>query len=145
MRAAAIDCGTNTLLMLIADIDARGVSAVDERAEIVRLGEGVDAGSRLAPAAMARTLATLEGYVRRIVELGCDCTLAVGTEALRRSQNGHLFINAATALLGRVGATLTVIDGEREARLCWRAVRASFPELAGARTVVDIGGGSTAL
>jgi exopolyphosphatase/guanosine-5'-triphosphate,3'-diphosphate pyrophosphatase len=69
----------------------------------------------------------------------------VGTEALRRARNGHLFVNEATARLGSVGGRFAVIDGEREARLSWRAVRAAFPSLRGVRTVVDIGGGSTEL
>src|SRR5437667_9984878 len=71
--------------------------------------------------------------------------MGVGTEALRRARNGHRFVNEATTLLGAVGGRFFVIDGEREARLSWRAVRAAFPGLAGPRTVLDIGGGSTEL
>src|SRR5262245_21821526 len=94
---------------------------------------------------MARTLAALNRYVERIRALGCAHVVAVGTEALRRAKNGHLFVNEATTLLGGVGGRFFVIDGEREARLSWRAVRAAFPSLSGVRTVVDIGGGSTEL
>jgi exopolyphosphatase/guanosine-5'-triphosphate,3'-diphosphate pyrophosphatase len=63
--------------------------------------------------------------------------------AIRRAENGAEFVNTATALLGTVGGRFQVIDGEREARLSWRAVRAAFPSLTGPRTVVDMGGGST--
>jgi exopolyphosphatase/guanosine-5'-triphosphate,3'-diphosphate pyrophosphatase len=143
MRIAAIDCGTNTILCLIADADSEGVVAVEDHARIVRLGEGIDSTKRLKPEAIARTLAVLGEYVERIRELGCAHVLAVGTESLRAVENGHELINAATTLLGQVGGRFQVIDGDREARLSWRAVRASFPEMKGVRTVVDIGGGST--
>jgi exopolyphosphatase/guanosine-5'-triphosphate,3'-diphosphate pyrophosphatase len=145
MRVAAIDCGTNTILLLIADVDGEGVRAVEDHAEIVRLGEGLDASGVLKSEAMARALAALDRYVERIRENACAHVLAVGTEAIRRASNGHLFVNEATARLGTVGGRFQVIDGEREARLSWRAVNASFPGLLGTRTVVDIGGGSTEL
>jgi exopolyphosphatase/guanosine-5'-triphosphate,3'-diphosphate pyrophosphatase len=145
VRIAAIDCGTNTLLMLVADVEEGEAVAVEEREEIARLGEGLDGSGTLAPEAMARALVVLRGYVARIAELGCSYVQAVGTEALRRARNGHLFVNEATALLGTVGGRFAVIDGEREARLCWRATQAAFPALDGARTVLDIGGGSTEL
>ncbi len=145
MRVAAIDCGTNTILCLIADVDSSGAVAVEDHAEIVRLGEGLDRSGQLLPEAMARTLSVLDRYIDRIRTLGCAHALAVGTEALRRATNGHLFVNAATTRLGTVGGRFQVIDGKREAELSWRAVRASFPNLHGPRTVVDIGGGSTEL
>jgi exopolyphosphatase / guanosine-5'-triphosphate,3'-diphosphate pyrophosphatase len=145
VRCAGVDVGTNTILCLIADVDGQTVQVVEDHAEIVRLGEGVDKSGELKPAAMGRALQALAGYVTRIRELGCDHVMGVGTEALRRARNGHLFVNDATALLGTVGGRFFVIDGEREARLSWRAVRAAFPALAGPRTVLDIGGGSTEL
>jgi len=145
MRVAAIDLGTNTILLLIAEVDADGVHAVEDHAEIVRLGEGLDATGQLAPAAMLRAREALARYIERISALDCAHVMAVGTEALRRASNGHLFVNDATAMLGEVGGRFSVIDGEREARLSWRAVRASFPSLQGVRTVLDIGGGSTEL
>jgi exopolyphosphatase/guanosine-5'-triphosphate,3'-diphosphate pyrophosphatase len=145
MRCAGIDIGTNTALCLIADTDGQSVEAVEDHAEIVRLGEGLDQSGALKPEAMARTRAALERYVTRIRELGCDHVMGVGTESLRGAVNGHIFVNDAASLLGTVGGRFTVIDGEREARLSWRAVRAAFPSLSGPRTVVDIGGGSTEL
>jgi exopolyphosphatase/guanosine-5'-triphosphate,3'-diphosphate pyrophosphatase len=119
--------------------------AVQEDADIVRLGEGLDRTGRLADAAIARALTTLARYVDRIAALGCERVLTVATEAVRKAENGRAFVDAADRILARVGGQLEVIDGEREARLCWRAVASSFPALAGARTVLDIGGGSTEL
>jgi exopolyphosphatase/guanosine-5'-triphosphate,3'-diphosphate pyrophosphatase len=145
MRVASIDCGTNTLLLLIAEVDGGQAVALEERAEIVRLGEGLDRSGELAEAAIARTLATLDDYVGRIEAHGCARVLAVATEATRKARNGDDFLARANAHLERVGGKMEVIDGEREARLCWHAVNASFPELTGARTVLDIGGGSTEL
>jgi len=145
VRVAGLDFGTNTALCLIADVAPDGVTAVEDHAQIVRLGEKLDATGQLQPAAMQRALGALDGYVERIRALGCAHVLAVGTEAIRKASNGHLFVNAATAKLGTVGGRFDVIDGEREARLSWRAVRAAFPSLTGMRTVLDIGGGSTEL
>src|SRR4051812_20306891 len=105
MRVAAIDCGTNTVLLLVADVGPDGVARVEDHAEIVRLGEGLDKTGQLQPAAMARARAAFERYVERIRALGCAHVLAVGTEALRKAENGHLFVNEVTALLGTVGGT----------------------------------------
>jgi exopolyphosphatase/guanosine-5'-triphosphate,3'-diphosphate pyrophosphatase len=145
MRVAAIDVGTNTALLTIADVDSGRAVAVEERAEIVRLGEGLDGSGRLSPPAIARTWAVLDDYAARIAALGCTRVSAVATEAVRKASNGSDFLAGANARLGPVGGTLEVIDGEREARLSWRAVQASFPSLVGPRTVLDIGGGSTEL
>ncbi len=145
MRIAAIDIGTNTALLTIAEAGEGEVAAVEERAEIVRLGEGLDQSGRLAGGAIARTLLVLDDYVGRIAARGCERVAAVATEAVRKADNGADFVAAASARLGRVGGALEVIDGEREARLSWRAVAASFPSLGGPRTVLDIGGGSTEL
>jgi exopolyphosphatase/guanosine-5'-triphosphate,3'-diphosphate pyrophosphatase len=145
MRIAAIDLGTNTLLCLIADVEGADVRAVEDHAEIVRLGEGLDATGALKPDAMARALATLDRYLERIRVCECAYVSGVGTEALRRAKNGPELVTALSARLGTVGGRFEVIDGEREARLSWRAVRAAFPELSGPRTVLDIGGGSIEL
>jgi exopolyphosphatase/guanosine-5'-triphosphate,3'-diphosphate pyrophosphatase len=145
MRCAGIDVGTNTALCLIADTDGKTVTAVEDHAEIVRLGEGLDQSGELKPEAISRALGALRRYVDRMRELGCAHVIGVGTESLRAARNGHLFVNEATALLGTVGGRFFVIDGEREAQLSWRAVRAAFPSLEGTRTVLDIGGGSTEL
>ncbi|MGZ3428056.1 MAG: Ppx/GppA phosphatase family protein [Polyangia bacterium] len=141
MRLAAIDVGTNTALLTIAE----GGQPIEERAEIVRLGEGLDRSGRLKDEAIARTVAVVAEFADAIARHGCARVAAVTTEAVRKAANGGDFVAQASALLARVGGRMEVIDGEREARLSWRAVAASFPQLTGPRTVVDIGGGSTAL
>jgi exopolyphosphatase/guanosine-5'-triphosphate,3'-diphosphate pyrophosphatase len=145
VRVAAIDIGTNTALLTIADVDGGRAVPVEERSEIVRLGEGLDKSGRLATAAIERTVAVLREYAERIERHGCDRVVAVATEAVRKAVNQDAFVQEADAILGRFATRLEVIDGEREARLSWRAVAESFPELVGARTVLDIGGGSTEL
>ncbi|HEX4459423.1 MAG TPA: Ppx/GppA phosphatase family protein [Polyangia bacterium] len=145
MRVAAIDLGTNTALLTIAEVAAGRAVAVDERAEIVRLGQGLDKTGMLAPAAIERTLAVLVDFAAAVKSYGCTRFVAVATEATRKASNGAAFVAAADRALADAGGKLEVIDGEREARLAWRAVVASFPELTGVRTVVDIGGGSTEL
>lgn len=145
MRVAAIDLGTNTALLTIADVSAGKATALDERAEIVRLGQGLDRTGVLDQAAIERTLAVLAEFAAAVKSCGCTRFLAVATEATRKASNGAAFVAAADRVLGEAGGRLEVIDGEREARLAWRAVVESFPELTGTRTIVDIGGGSTEL
>ncbi|MEO6953642.1 MAG: Ppx/GppA family phosphatase [Polyangia bacterium] len=145
-RLAAIDCGTNTVLLTIADItDDGAVTAVLERAEITRLGEGLAATGSISEAATERTRAVFAEYVALIEAQKCTGTLAVATEALRRAQNGATIVAVIDEELARVGGALEIIAGEREAQLAFGAVRGSFPELEGPRTVIDIGGGSTEL
>src|SRR6185369_2405320 len=84
-------------------------------------------------------------YAEAIARHGCTRVAAVTTEAVRKAANGGDFVARASEALAKVGGRMEVIDGEREARLCWRAVSGAFPSLAGPRTVVDIGGGSTEL
>jgi len=141
VRVAAIDVGTNTALLTIAE----GDRPLEERAEIVRLGEGLDGSGRLKDEAIARTVAAVAEFAAAIARHGCARVAAVTTEAVRKAANGGDFVARASAALAPVGGRMQVIDGEREARLSWRAVSGSFPSLAGPRTVVDIGGGSTEL
>jgi len=141
MRVAAIDVGTNTALLTIAE----GDRSIVDRSEIVRLGEGLDKSGRLKDEAIARTVAVGEEFAQAIARHGCGRVAAVTTEAVRKAANGGDFVARASAALAGVGGRMQVIDGEREARLCWRAVAGSFPSLSGPRTVLDIGGGSTEL
>lgn len=141
MRVATLDIGTNSIVFLVADSGPEGLRAVHDECDIVRLGEGVDRTGQLQPAAIERALAVVERCGRRARELGAERIGAVGTQALREAANGHLFLERARELLG---VPVSVIDGEREARLSWRAATASFPAPSDEhRTVLDIGGGST--
>ncbi len=152
VRVAAIDCGTNSLRLLIADVDAQAgqLKDLDRRMEIVRLGQGVDATGRLAPEALDRTLRMLETYAAAISEASAASTRMVATSATRDAANADEFIRGVTAILG---VAPEVLSGDEEARLSFTGATA---ELAAATPgapahgrepppylVVDIGGGST--
>jgi exopolyphosphatase/guanosine-5'-triphosphate,3'-diphosphate pyrophosphatase len=151
-RVAAIDCGTNSLRLLIADVSlARGeLTDVQRRMEIVRLGQGVDATGRLAPVAVARTLGVLAEYARSIRQAGVTAARMVATSATRDASNAAEFVHGVIDILG---VAPEVITGGEEARLSFTGATA---ELAGPGRpangpdglrppylVVDIGGGST--
>jgi exopolyphosphatase/guanosine-5'-triphosphate,3'-diphosphate pyrophosphatase len=140
MKLAAVDIGTNTTLLLVAEARSVGeVTVLAERAEITRLGRGIGGDGRLGAAGIERTLGVLGEYAA-VARRHDAPVVAVGTEALRRAPNAEEFLRPATTLIGPV----EVIDGEREAALSYRAAACSFPELAaGTMMVVDIGGGST--
>lgn len=142
-RYAAIDIGTVTCRMLVADVDAAGViHEVDREYAITNLGEGVDAAGVLAPAAILRTVETVGGYcaVRdRLAEQGAPIvkTVAVATSASRDAENSDEFVQR----LAKLGVVLSVIPGSKEAGLSFSGASCNFPgqDL----MVVDIGGGST--
>ena len=146
MNLATIDVGTNTTLLLVASVVGPRVEVLDERAEITRLGRGiggranVEKPGALAQEAIDRTLAVLRDYAGIARRHGARIA-AVGTEALRRAPNAAAFLGPAAEILG---SQIEVIGGEREAALTFRAVTASFADVAaGQIAVVDIGGGST--
>ncbi len=142
IRVAAIDCGTNSLRLLIADVDPQAgqLAEVDRRMEIVRLGQGVDATGRLAPEALARTLAALAGYARLLAAHDVRAVRMVATSATRDAANAADFVREVTAVLG---APPEVLSGAEEATLSFTGATAELPAGAGPYLVVDIGGGST--
>jgi exopolyphosphatase / guanosine-5'-triphosphate,3'-diphosphate pyrophosphatase len=139
MRVAAIDCGTNSIRLLVADVDGATLTDVSRRMEIVRLGEGVDRTGRLAPAAIERTRKVLADYTQELREAGADRVRMVATSASRDAENSADF---RAMVLDTLGAPPEVISGDEEARLSFtgavRGLAAPGPYL-----VVDIGGGST--
>ena len=144
-RVAAIDCGTNSIRLLVADVDPRtGVlTELDRRMEVVRLGQGVDRTGRLAPEALARTLDQAAEYARVIEDLGATRTRFVATSATRDAENRSEFVQG---VLARLGVEPEVVSGNEEAELSFRGatgvVAANHP---GPFVVVDLGGGSTEL
>jgi exopolyphosphatase/guanosine-5'-triphosphate,3'-diphosphate pyrophosphatase len=137
MRVAAIDVGTNTVLLLVVD---EGRVVVD-RCRIERLGRGVDKSGALDPRNVEGALDALREYAGVIAGAGVERVVVVGTQALREARNGADFLRPASEILG---VEVDVIGGEREAELAWLAVVRSFPELAeGDLVVCDVGGGST--
>jgi exopolyphosphatase/guanosine-5'-triphosphate,3'-diphosphate pyrophosphatase len=148
-RVAAIDCGTNTARLLVADVDAGTGTAVDvHRIEtIVRLGQGVDRNGTLATEALARTFAALRTYADLVRAAGVDRIRCVATSAVRDASNRDDFIGGVHTILG---ARPDVISGEEEARLSYDGATRGVTDLAGVATgapllVVDVGGGSTEL
>lgn len=144
-RVAAVDCGTHTIRLLVADVatTAGGPRLVDlaRRMEIVRLGQGVDRTGRLSPAAIERTRVVLARYAEQITELGAERVRMVATSASRDAENVDEFVDMVRRTLG---VPPEVISGETEARLSFLGAVADLPErLPGPYLVVDIGGGST--
>ncbi|UNX55605.1 Ppx/GppA family phosphatase [Georgenia sp. TF02-10] len=145
-RVAAIDCGTNSIRLLIADVDgpAGPVRDVLRRTEIVRLGQGVDRTGRLDPAALARTLAAAGAYAKQCAAHGVDRVRFVATSATRDAENRQDFVDGVRAALG---VEPEVVSGEEEAALSFAGAASTLTAagLAGPHLVVDIGGGSTEL
>jgi exopolyphosphatase / guanosine-5'-triphosphate,3'-diphosphate pyrophosphatase len=138
-RVAAIDCGTNSIRLLVADLPA-GADVV-RRMEIVRLGEGVDRTGRLAPAAIERTRLALAEYAVEIDRLGAQRVRMVATSATRDAANADEFRDMVLATLG---VAPEVVTGDEEARLSFAgAVRGLPADAVPPYLVVDIGGGST--
>lgn len=138
VKTAVIDIGTNTLLLLIVDDQVRRVV---DLCRFGRLGKGLDATGRLAPASIAASLEICREYRRVLDDHAIAVPVVVGTQALREAANAADFVAPAEAILG---AAIEIIAGEREAALAFVSVARTFPELAGSRyLVVDVGGGST--
>ena len=143
-RVAAVDCGTNSLRLLVADVDPvrAGLTDVIRRMEIVRLGQGVDETGRLAPEPLARTMAVLRDYADVIAGSGTQTVRMVATSATRDAGNAAEFVRMVKEVLGVAPEVLT---GDEEAVLSFTGATA---ELAagpdpGPFLVADIGGGST--
>jgi exopolyphosphatase/guanosine-5'-triphosphate,3'-diphosphate pyrophosphatase len=143
-RVAAIDCGTNSLRLLVADVDpgTGRLTDVDRRMQIVRLGQGVDSTGRLAPEALERTLRALSGYARLIGDLSAEAVRMVATSATRDAVNAAEFVRGVGDVLG---LEPEVLSGKEEAYLSFVGATAEFGAAPGdgPYLVVDIGGGST--
>lgn len=142
-RVAAIDIGTNSVLLLVAEQadDGSGLlRPVVERATITRLGQGVDAARALDPEAIARTLACLADYAETLRAAGAIRVDAVGTSAMRDARGGEVFLERARELLG---IEPRVISGAEEARLTFSGALSGLTIAPGPVTVLDVGGGST--
>ncbi|HZC40979.1 MAG TPA: Ppx/GppA phosphatase family protein [Streptosporangiaceae bacterium] len=142
-RVAAIDCGTNSLRLLVADVDPgqRRLTDVVRRMEIVRLGQGVDATGRITADALARTLRVLAEYADIVKAAGARSVRMVATSATRDAANAGEFTRGVTGVLG---TGPEVITGEEEAYLSFTGATAELPPGTAAPCLVaDIGGGST--
>jgi exopolyphosphatase/guanosine-5'-triphosphate,3'-diphosphate pyrophosphatase len=140
-RVAAIDLGTNTTRLLVADVEDRELREVVRRVAITRLGEGVDERGRLLPVPIARVRNVLAEYRREAEALGAERTLVVATSAVRDAENGEAFLGEVEWSYGFV---TRLLSGDEEAALTFAGVTAGRDVQAGT-LVVDIGGGSTEL
>jgi exopolyphosphatase/guanosine-5'-triphosphate,3'-diphosphate pyrophosphatase len=142
-RVAAIDCGTNSIRLLIADVDpqTRKLTDVDRRMEVVRLGQGVDRTGVLAPEALARTLAAAKVYAQACEDAGVTAIRFVATSATRDARNRDEFVRGVEEALG---VQPEVVPGSEEAALSFAGAIGDFTGVRPAPfLVVDLGGGST--
>ena len=140
MRVAAIDCGTNSIRLLIADVQGDNFHEVIRDMEIVRLGQGVDQTGEFHPDAIIRTLTAVDKYANEIARRGVERIRFCATSATRDARNRELFIEGVKS---RLGVAPEVISGEEEARLSFAGATKELPESLAPFLVIDIGGGST--
>ena len=137
-RVAAVDIGTNSTRLLVADVDGETVTPVVRRAKVTHLGEGVDTARRLLPDAIARVYTVLAEYREELEALGAERTVAVGTSAVRDAANGAEFMRGVAASFG---FETRLLSGDEEAELNRRGVGADDDST----LILDVGGGSTEL
>jgi exopolyphosphatase/guanosine-5'-triphosphate,3'-diphosphate pyrophosphatase len=135
-RVAAVDLGTNSTRLLVADVDDGIVVEVVRRSVVTRLGEGVDARRRLLPVPIARVRNVLTDYRRELEALGAERTLAVATSAVRDAENGEAFLGEVE---WSYGFRTRLLSGDEEAELTRRGVGPLGPST----LLLDVGGGST--
>lgn len=139
---AAIDLGSNSFHLVVAEPQNGHFKVLDRMREVTRLASGMDGDSRLTDIAMDRALASMHRFGERVRHLPHAAVRAVGTNALRRARNSQPFLRRAEAALGH---PIDVVSGIEEARLIYLGVSHGFAEDSGLRLVMDIGGGSTEL
>lgn len=140
-RVAAIDCGTNSTRLLVADVTADRLVDVTRRMEVTRLGQGVDRTGEFAAEALTRTLDVSADYAQQCLDLGVERIRFVATSATRDAANRDVFISGVRDILG---VEPEVISGDEEAVLSYLGATSILaPESPSPRLVVDLGGGST--
>jgi exopolyphosphatase/guanosine-5'-triphosphate,3'-diphosphate pyrophosphatase len=141
MRVAAIDLGTNSTRLLVADVADGRVDELHRETRITRLGEGVDERRKLLPVPIARVRNVLSDFRRTAAELGAERALAVGTSAIRDAENGEAFLGEVE---WSYGFASQLLSGDEEAEMTLRGVTEGR-ELNAGTVVLDVGGGSTEL
>ena len=125
MRVAAIDCGTNSIRLLIADVQGENFREVFRDMEIVRLGQGVDQTGEFHPDAIARTLKAVDKFASEIARRGVEKIRFCATSATRDAKNRDLFIDGVKS---RLGVAPEVISGEEEAALSFAGATKEMPD-----------------
>jgi exopolyphosphatase/guanosine-5'-triphosphate,3'-diphosphate pyrophosphatase len=141
-QLAALDLGSNSFHLIVAQYSNGRLQVLDRLKEMVRLAAGLDPSDRLSRAAMDRGIACLERFGQRMRHLSSDNVRVVGTNTLRKARNGWEFISRAEATIGH---PIEIISGREEARLIYQGVSYAMGPAVDRRLVVDIGGGSTEL
>ena len=139
-RVAAIDCGTNSIRLLIADISGDNFREITRTMEIVRLGQGVDQNKAFHPDALERTLKATALFGEEIARRGVERIRFCATSATRDASNRQIFI---TGVKERLGIEPEVISGDEEARLSFMGATRELKGIGAPYLVIDIGGGST--
>jgi exopolyphosphatase/guanosine-5'-triphosphate,3'-diphosphate pyrophosphatase len=139
-RVASIDIGTNTILLLIAEVNGEKLNPLFEMETIVRLGEGVQKKGSLTKEAMDRGFLTLSQYLGRCRAMKVRKIFAAGTSALREAKNSAEFLRSVKE---KLNLSIEVISGEQEAQLSFLAVAKDLREVNEPILVVDVGGGSS--
>jgi exopolyphosphatase/guanosine-5'-triphosphate,3'-diphosphate pyrophosphatase len=139
-RYAVIDVGTNSVKLHIAERAGSGWRSILDRAELTRLGEGLEASGEISPEAAARTADAICDMVEEANRNGASAILAVGTAGLRLARNSAAVVEVVRS---RAGIAIEVISGEEESRLAYRAVEAGLAAAGGSLVVFDTGGGSS--
>jgi exopolyphosphatase/guanosine-5'-triphosphate,3'-diphosphate pyrophosphatase len=140
-RVAAIDLGTNSTRLLVADVDNGRIEDLAREMHVTRLGEGVDERRRLLPLPIARVRNVLSDYRRLVEAYGAERTLAIATSAVRDADNGEAFLGE---IEWSYGFATRLLSGHDEALLAFRGVT-SERSLAPGTIILDVGGGSTEL
>jgi exopolyphosphatase/guanosine-5'-triphosphate,3'-diphosphate pyrophosphatase len=140
-RVAAVDLGTNSTRLLVADVEDGLIADVEREMRITRLGEGVDERGRLLPVPITRVRNVLTDYRRTLESLGAEHTLVVATSAVRDAENGEAFLGE---IEWSYGFTTQLLSGHEEALMTFRGVT-SERTLDTETVIIDIGGGSTEL
>jgi exopolyphosphatase/guanosine-5'-triphosphate,3'-diphosphate pyrophosphatase len=140
MRVGVIDCGTNSIRLLIADIEGNNFREVTRQMQVVRLGQGVDETNQFHPDALERTFAAVDLYAAELARRGVEKIRFCATSATRDATNRNIFIEGVKE---RLGIEPEVISGDEEARLSFAGATREFNRTDGPFLVVDIGGGST--
>jgi exopolyphosphatase/guanosine-5'-triphosphate,3'-diphosphate pyrophosphatase len=141
VRVAAIDLGTNSTRLLVADVEDGRLADLARNTRVTRLGEGVDKRRRLLPVPITRVRNVLTDYRRAIESLGAERTLAIATSAIRDAENGEAFLGE---IEWSYGFATRLLSGHDEALMMFRGVTAER-ELGAGTVIVDVGGGSTEL
>lgn len=139
-RLGAIDIGSNTIKLLIADTDGQTVEPVCQRSIQTRLGSGIEKGGQLSQSAMEQTRSTIFDYIAIGKQMSVESVIGNATSAVRDAENGQQFVQQ---LEKETGISIAVITGEKEASLIFQGITSTLGHQSDCQVILDVGGGST--